>query len=155
MIATALWLAAAVPAMSQVQGEPLIVGGACEPTSGVSIDDAQTSNFACDNAVIARTERGTVLIQFADKSGDDGRILGFAGTIEGKQGLGADPVQTVGVERLHLAGGAEPIPVSRGSCFMSWTGLQRTGGQLTSVVCGAFGRAEGSDIKAVAALKVR
>ena len=155
LIATAFWLAAAAPAMSQVQGQPLIVGGACEPTSGVSIDGGQASTFACDSAVIALTQRGTVLIQFTDKRGDDGRILGFAGTIEGRQGFGADPVQTVIIERLYLAGGAEPIPVARGTCFMNWTGLQRTGGRLTSVVCGALARAEGSDIKAVAALKVR
>ncbi|MFC3077680.1 hypothetical protein ACFODL_06220 [Phenylobacterium terrae] len=154
LVVTALWLVA-TPAMSQMQGEPIIVGGPCDPKSGVTIDDGETSQFSCDTAVIARTDRGSVLIQFTDRSGDDGRILGFAGTIEGKQGFGAEPVQAVAVERLYLAGGADPIPVTRGSCFMNWTGLHRTGGVLTSVVCGAAGRAEGSDVRAMAALEVR
>lgn len=66
-----------------------MLNGACDPKSGVTID-GQTSRFHCDSAVVVRTLRGTVLIHFADKRGDDGRTLGFAGTIEGKQGFGAD-----------------------------------------------------------------
>ena len=101
-----------------------------------------------------RSERGTVLIQFTDKQGDDGRILGFAGTIEGRQGFGADATQMMAVERVYL-GGTEPVPIQRGSCIMNWTGLHRTGGRLTSVVCGGRGEAEGSDIMAMAALETR
>lgn len=114
LIVTSILLLSALPAASQVQGDPIVVTGACGPEAGVSIDDGEKSSFACDSAVVARTERGTVLIQFTDRSGDDGRILGFAGVIEGKQGFGAEPVQAVAVERLYLAGGAEPVPVSRG-----------------------------------------
>jgi hypothetical protein len=87
-----LSLCAFLPAHAQAPDRPIVVSGICDPKSGVTIDNGESGGFACDSAVIARTERGTVLIQFTDKSGDDGRILGFAGTIEGKQGFGADPV---------------------------------------------------------------
>jgi hypothetical protein len=105
--------------------------------------------------IIARTERGTVLIQFTDKMGDDGRILGFAGIIEGKQGFGADKTQLIGVQRLYLGGGAQPILTTAGTCFLNWSGLQRMGGRLTSVVCGGRGQAEGHDIKAIVTLTVK
>jgi len=140
------------PVSSQVQGEPIIVEGTCDPKSGVSIDDDEYSRFECDLAVVARTDRGTVMIQFTDKAGDDGRILGFAGTIEGKQGFGADATQMMAVERLYLAGGAEPVPASKGTCIMNWTGLHRTGGRLTSVLCSGRGIADGYDIKAISIL---
>lgn len=155
MLIVPLLLLAPKPAAAQVQGQPIIASGVCDPKSGVTIDDGGNNQFACDTAVIARTQRGTVLIQFTDKSGDDGRILGFAGTIEGKQGFGADPTQMMAVERIYLAGGANPIPASRGTCIMNWSGLQRTGGRLTSVLCAGAGEAEGSDIKAIAVLEVR
>lgn len=148
-------LLATTPATAQIQGQPIIVSGTCDEKSGVIIADGDNNQFGCDSAVITRTERGTVLIQFADKSGDDGRLLGFAGVIEGRQGFGADPVQLLAVERLYLAGGAEPVQVSRGTCIMNWSGLQRTGGRLTSVVCGARGDVDGMDVKALAALTVR
>ena len=92
------------------------------------------------------------MIQFTDKAGDDGRILGFAGTIEGKQGFGADATQMMAVERIYLAGGSEPISATRGTCIMNWTGLHRTGGRLTSVLCSGRGSAEGYDIKAISVL---
>ena len=152
-IVAALWLAAVLPASAQAPGQPIIISGPCDPRSGVTIGDDEASKFACDTAIVMRSDSGTVLIQFTDKRGDDGRILGFAGTIEGKQGFGADPVQIFGVQRLYLGGGVTPVPVSRGSCIMNWSGLQRTGGRLTSVVCSAGGRAEGSEIKAIVMLK--
>jgi hypothetical protein len=145
----------AVPVATQVPTFPLIVTGTCDLQSAVTIADGVSEPFGCDTAVITRTERGTVLIQFTDKSGDDGRILGFAGMVEGKQGFGADPTQMMAVERLYLAGGADPIQASRGTCIMNWSGLQRTGGHLTSVVCGARGQAEGSDVKALVVLDAR
>lgn len=148
-------LLAVLPAAAQAQSAPVIVSGTCNPKSGVTIDDGESGGFACDTAIVARTERGTVLIQFTDKSGDDGRILGFAGTIEGKQGFGADATQTMAVERLYLAGGATPIPADRGTCILNWSGPQRTGGKLTSVLCAGHGQAEGSDVKAMAVLKAR
>lgn len=150
-----LLLAALWASPSKAQSTPIIVNGTCEPQSGVTIDNGESSGFGCDTAVVARTDRGTVLIQFTDKAGDDGRILGFAGTIEGKQGFGADASQMVAVERIYLAGGATPIPATRGTCIMNWSGLQRTGGRLTSVLCAAAGQAEGSNIKAMAVLKAR
>jgi hypothetical protein len=150
-----LLLLVSTPAASQVQGQPVIVSGICDPKSGVTIDDSENSQFGCDTAVIARTQGGTVLIQFTDKRGDDSRILGFAGMIEGKQGFGADATQMLAVERIYLAGGANPILASRGTCILNWSGLQRTGGRLTSVLCAARGQAEGSDVKAMAVLKVR
>ena len=143
------------PTSAQVQGTPIVVSGQCDARSGVTIDDGENNQFSCDSAVIARTDRGAVLIQFTDRSGDDGRILGFAGTIEGRQGFGADPVQMLAVERLYLAGGSEPIPVTAGSCIMNWSCLQRTGGRLTSVTCGARGEAEGADIRALVQLTIR
>lgn len=146
---------ATTSATAQIQGKPIIVSGTCDEKSGVTIDNGDNSQFGCDTAVITRSDRGTVLIQFADKTGDDGRLLGFAGTIEGKQGFGADLTQMLAVERLYLASGANPVPVSRGTCIMNWTGLHRTGGRLTSVLCGAAGQAEGANIKALAVLKVR
>lgn len=152
-IIASFWLLTATPSGSQFQDEPIIANGVCDPRSGVTIGGGDQSKFSCDVAVIMRTPQGKLLIQFTDSNGDDGRILGFAGTIEGKQGFGADTVQAVAVERLYLAGGANPISTSGGTCFMNWTGLQRTGGRLTSVTCGAAARAEGSDIKAVASLK--
>lgn len=143
------------PTAARAQSVPVIVTGTCDPKSGVTINDGGNGGFACDTAVVTRTDRGTVLIQFTDKAGDDGRILGFAGTIEGKQGFGADATQTMAVERLYLAGGATPIPADRGTCILNWSGLQRTGGKLTSVLCAGHGEAEGSDVKAMAVLKAR
>jgi hypothetical protein len=143
------------PAASQVQGQPIVVDGKCNPKSGVTIDGGDMSQFGCDSAVIMRMQSGAVLIQFTDKGGDDGRILGFAGMIEGKQGFGADKTQAIAVDRLYLASGAQPISVSRGTCFLNWTGLQRAGGQLASVLCAAAGNAEGHDIKAMVGLEVR
>lgn len=142
-------------ATAQIVGQPIIARGICDPKSGVTLDDGEPSQFGCDTVVITRSERGSVLIQFTDKNGDDGRILGFAGTIEGRQGFGADKIQMLGVERLYLQGGADPVHVSRGTCIMNWTGLVRTGGRLISVVCGARGEAEGTDIKAMAVLRVK
>ena len=112
---------------------PVIVSGTRDLKSGVKINDGENNSFSCDTAVIARTECGTVLIQFTDKVGDDGRILGFAGTIEGKQGFGADAAQMIAVERVYLAGGANPITASRGTCIMNWSGLLREGGWVTSI----------------------
>ncbi|PBN43108.1 hypothetical protein [Sphingobium sp. D43FB] len=140
---------------AQAPDEPIVINGTCDPKSGVTIDNGDPSRFACDSAVIARTERGTVLIQFTDKSGDDGRILGFAGTIEGKQGFGADLMQMMAVERIYLASGDNPIPASAGTCIMNWTGLQRTGGRLTSILCGGRGQVENSDIRAMAVLQAQ
>lgn len=150
-----LALCCGTPTVAQSAGKPVIVSGACDPKSGVTIDSGELSRLECDTAVVMRADRGTVLIQFTDKAGDDGRILGFAGTIEGKQGFGADTAQMLAVERLYLAGGATPVPVQRGTCIMNWTGLQRTGGKLVSIVCGARAEAEGSDIRAIAALTVK
>lgn len=150
----ALLLCAPVPALAQSSSAPIIASGACDPQSGVTIADGDLSRLYCDTVVIMRSERGTVLIQFTDKQGDDGRVLGFAGTIEGRQGFGADATQLMAVERVYL-GGAEPVATERGSCIMNWTGLQRTGGRLLSVVCGGRGEAEGSDITAMAALDAR
>ena len=132
----------------------MIASGKCSPQSGVTGGNEEISLFACDSVVIAHTVRG-ILIQFADKSGDDGRLLGFAGTMEGKQGFGAEKLQAVEVERLYLMGSGEPVPVAVGTCFLNWTGLQRTGGKLTSVTCGARGSAEGTDVKAIAQLEVK
>lgn len=155
LTAAALWAFAGLPALAQTTDTPIIVEGTCDPQSGVTINDEEPNQFACTVAIIARTDRGTVLIQFTDKTGDDGRILGFAGTIEGKQGFGANTVQALAVERLYLAGGAEPVPANRGTCFLNWTGLHRTGGKLTSVTCGAAGQVDSYQIKAIAALKAR
>lgn len=142
-------------ASAQVQLMPIIVEGICSAESGVTVNDGKTNQFGCDSAVVVRTARGTILIQFADKSGDDDRILGFAGTIEGKQGFGVDNAQVMAVERIYLAGGRNPVAASVGTCIMNWTGLMRTGGHLTSLVCGAKGVAEGSNVKAIAVLKVK
>jgi hypothetical protein len=155
LILAAAGIFAAPQASAQSGGSPIIVAGTCDSKSGVTIDSGELSRLECDTAVVMRTDRGTVLIQFTDKAGDDGRILGFAGTIEGKQGFGADATQMVAVDRLYLAGGAAPVPVQRGTCIMNWTGLQRTGGKLVSMVCGARAEAEGSDIRAIAALTVK
>lgn len=150
-----LLLGAPPPAASQVQGQPIIVNGVCDPKSGVTIDDGENDQFDCDVAIIARVQNGNVLIQFTDKNGDDGRILGFAGANEGKQGFGADTTQMIAVERIYLAGGAAPVPASRGTCIMNWSGLQRAGGRLSSVLCAAVGSAEGFKIQAMAVLEVR
>lgn len=150
----ALLLCAPIPALAQSSSAPIIASGNCDPSSGVTIDEGDLSRLHCDTVVIMRSERGTVLIQFTDKQGDDGRVLGFAGTIEGRQGFGADATQMMAVERVYL-GGAEPVATDRGSCIMNWTGLQRTGGRLLSVVCGGRGEAEGLDIMAMAALEAQ
>jgi len=150
----AFLLCAPTLALAQSSSAPIIASGACDEHSGVTIDEGDLSRLYCDTVVIMRSERGTVLIQFTDKQGDDGRILGFAGTIESRQGFGADATQVMAVERVYL-GGADPVPTERGSCIMNWTGLHRTGGRLTSVVCGGRGEAEGSDIMAMAALETR
>jgi hypothetical protein len=145
----------AVPAAAQTASRPVIVSGTCDVKSGVKINDNENNSFSCDTAIIAPTQRGTVLIQFTDKVGDDGRILGFAGTIEGKQGLGADATQMIAVERVYLAGGANPITASRGTCIMNWSGLLREGGRVTSVLCAARAQSEGYDIQAMAMLEAQ
>ena len=147
----------AFPAAAQIQGEPIIASGRCDDEkSGVAIDDddQQPNGFACDTAVITRMASGSVLIQFTDKAGDDGRILGFAGHIEGKQGFGADLTQMLAVQRVYLQGGGEPISVERGTCILNWSGLHRTGGRLQSALCGAGGEADGHIFKAMAVLEV-
>lgn len=151
----ALLSLAPAQASAQTAPDPVIVSGSCDPQSGVTINDGELSRLYCDTVVVARTERGTVLIQFTDAQGDDGRILGFAGTIEGRQGFGADLTQMMAVERLYLGSGVSPIAVERGTCIMNWTGLHRTGGRLASVVCGGRGRAEGLDVVAISALESR
>jgi hypothetical protein len=153
LLAATVMLFATAPLKAQDASMPTFVSGTCDPTSGVSIND-DNSTFGCDTAVVSRTARG-VMIQFTDKSGDDGRILGFAGTIEGRQGFGADPVQMMAVERVYLGGNVNPLPARRGTCILNWTGLQRTGGTISSVVCGAVLAAEGSNIKATVILKAR
>lgn len=145
----------ASPLAAQIVGKPVFASGRCDAKSGVTIDDGEFSRFSCDIAVISRTERGSVLIQFGDKKGDDGRLLGFAGTIEGRQGFGADKTQMMAVERLYLQPGADPVPVSDGTCIMNWTGLARTGGTIWSVLCGASGEAGDSHVKAFAAILVK
>ena len=139
------------PSLGQSGTDPIIAEGACDPDSGVTID-GEKSDFDCDVAVIIRAQQGTVLIQFTDKAGDDGRIVGFGGVIEGKQGFGADATQMMAVQRIYLAGGAQPVPADRGTCIMNWTGLHRTGGRLKSVMCGGAGEADGHDIKAMVIL---
>lgn len=139
---------------ASAQQLPIIVNGSCGPASSVSINGDTTGRFACDSAIITRTPRG-VLIQFTDKKGDDGRILGFAGVIEGKQGFGADRIQVVEVQRIYLAGGAQPITAMAGTCFLNWTGLVRTGGRSTGVICGGKGSVEGSIMIAKVVLSVK
>lgn len=141
------------PSGAQSTSHPIIAHGTCDPKSGVAIDDGDQSVFACDAAIIARTERGTVLIQFADKTGDDGRLLGFGGRIEGKQGFGAENTQMMAVERIYLGSGNTPVTATRGTCILNWTGLHRTGGKLTSILCSGVGSAEGHLIKALAILE--
>ena len=104
------------PARGQTHAPPTIASGKCSTQSGVTVGDGPISHFGCDVVVIAHTARG-ILIQFAEKTGDDGRLLGFAGTIEGKQGFGAEKLQAVGVERLYLIGGGDPVAVEVGTCF--------------------------------------
>lgn len=136
-----------------VVGSPVLVNGTCNQKSGVTVDGSEKSEFRCDIAVIARTTSGTVLIQFTDKAGDDARILGFAGTIEGKQGFGADPTQMLAVERVYLASGAKPLVASLGTCIMNWSGLERQGGKVTSVLCAARAEGEGHDVEAIAIIE--
>ena len=147
VIATIFWAVLPTSAIAQTGATPIIVEGKCDPKSGVWVGDDEKGDFECDIAVIARTERGTVLIQFTDKAGIDGRILGFAGTIEGKQSFGADPTQVIAVERLYLKGGGEPLTTSRGTCFLNWDKQK-----ISSVLCGAGAEFDGKDIKAMAAL---
>jgi hypothetical protein len=153
--AVASLLLLATPATSQIREKPTVVSGTCDAKSGVTVNGSEKSTFGCDIAVITRAQSGAILIQFTDKRGDDGRILGFAGTIEGKQGFGADTSQILEVDRFYLAGGARAVEASHGTCILNWSGLQRTGGHLLSVLCAARGQVEGSDIKAIAALKAR
>lgn len=140
-----------VASWGQAAPQPIIAEGPCDPETGVAID-GRKSDFACDVAVIMRAQQGTVLIQFTDKAGDDGRILGFAGMIEGRQGFGADSTQMMAVQRIYLAGGAQPILAERGTCILNWTGLHRTGGRLKSVLCSGAGEADGYDVRALAIL---
>jgi hypothetical protein len=128
---------------------PILENGKCDKISGVKVGDDDVSQFECDSVVINRSPRGTVLIQFTDKSGRDGRILGFAGTIEGKQGFGAERVQALEVERLYLMGGGRPINVMRGTCFLNWAA-----GKLINVGCDAVAQVEGQEIKALSVLTV-
>jgi hypothetical protein len=157
-VSTALVMGALVlltrPADAQIAGKPVIVKGTCDTKSGVEIDDGAISQFGCNAAMVVRTERGTVLVQFTDTTGDDGRMLGFGGVIEGRQGFGADKTQMLAVQRIYLGDDA-PITADRGTCILNWTGLERTGGKLTSVLCGGVGSAEGSTVAAKAFLTVR
>ena len=129
---------------------PIVANGKCDKRSGVEVAETGFSRFGCNAVVIARSNRGTVLIQFADKSGRDGRILGFAGAIEGKQGFGAERTQALEVERIYLMGGGRPINVSRGTCFLNWSA-----GKLTSALCDAVAEVEGQEIKAISIISIR
>lgn len=143
-----------LPALGQTS-DHVIVEGKCSPTSGVIIDNEPLGRLYCDTAVISRAGNGNIIIQFTDKAGDDGRILGFAGPIEGRQGFGADRTQAIAVQRVYLGGGVQPVLTERGTCFINWTGLHRTGGKVSSVVCGGRGEAEGHDVQAIVALDVK
>lgn len=154
VLACALLSSAIPSAQAQISGNPVIIKGTCDPKSGVEIDDGATSQFGCNAAIVIRTERGTVLIQFADTTGDDGRMLGFGGVIEGRQGFGADKTQLMAVQRIYLGTDA-PISADRGTCILNWTGLERAGGKLTSVLCGGLGVASGSTVEAKAFLTSR
>lgn len=90
-IAALTLLFAAAPADAQIQGKMILVEGPCDPKSSGTVGDQEASRYPCNAAMVATTERGTILVQFADKTGVDGRILGFAGEFEGGQGFGADP----------------------------------------------------------------
>jgi len=63
MIVVPLLLLTPATASSQDLLPPdVIANGPCDPRSGVTIDDGEKSNFACDMAVITRSDHGTVLI---------------------------------------------------------------------------------------------
>lgn len=141
-----------MPAFGQ-SADHVMVDGKCTQNSGVTIDDEPLSRIYCDTAVISRAANGNILIQFTDKAGDDGRILGFAGQIEGRQGFGADPTQIIAVQRVYLGGGSQPFLAEKGTCFINWTGLHRTGGRVTSIACGGRGAAEGYDVQAMVVLE--
>lgn len=153
-IIAALSLGLSIPAAAQTS-PPIVGHGACDAESGVTVNDRETSQYSCNGVFIVRTQRGTVLVQFADSTGDDGRMLGFGGVIEGKQGFGADTTQMMAVQRIYLGRGDPPIQAEKGTCILNWTGLQRTGGKLTSVVCGGLGSVDGSTVKALVAFGVR
>lgn len=154
ILAIALMLGAFAPAAAQQMIDPTTINGTCDPKSGVRFDDGKLSQFGCNVALVVKTARGTVLIQFADKTGDDGRLLGFGGVIEGKQGFGADNTQMVAVQRLYFGTDA-PVDAIKGTCILNWTGLKRTGGKLTSIVCGGMAEVEGQNIKATAFMQAR
>ena len=151
----ALSICLSVPAASQTAPSPIIEKGVCDEKSGVSINDEEAGQYACDTVVLMRSDRGTVLVQFADSTGDDGRMLGFGGVIEGKQGFGADTTQMMAVQRIYLGGGDPPIQAEAGTCILNWTGLQRTGGKLTSALCSGAGSVDGTTVKALVVLKAR
>lgn len=140
---------------ARISGNPdAVIFGTCDPKSGVRFNHGKDSPYGCDSVAISRIGEGSfIIVMFTDTSGDDERTLAFSGFISGKHGFGAVPVQMVAVEQIYLGAESKPIPTSRGECALNWSGLQRTGGHLTSVACGAAGTYKKDIFEARAGLK--
>lgn len=116
-----------------------LLEGKCNSDTQVGIADDGSADFehtpfACDSAIVSyHEERGSLMIQFVKKQSDDNRLLGFAGTLEGREMLR--------VERVYLAGGGAPLTPNEGYCKLFWKGRA-----LSSVACGAQIDAEGKRI---------
>ncbi len=128
-----------------------LIKGQCEKESGVSINN-NFSNFNCNTAILTHFKNGNLLVQFLMKGGNDDRILGFSGKIQGNQSLGSDIVQTIIVERIYLDGSGSHITSHEGSCFINWSGLHREGGKILGILCGSYSEHDRNTIKALAGI---
>lgn len=135
-------VAQSVPELRDIK----MLEGKCDSNTQVGMAEDGSADFdhipfTCDSAVVSyHEERGSLMIQFVRKQSDDNRLLGFAGTLEGREMLQ--------VERVYLAGGAAPLTPNEGYCRLFWEG--RT---LSSIACGAQIDADGKRIVPVVGFK--
>lgn len=122
-------------AFAQVQSIPdlrdiRVLEGHCGEETRVGIEENgsgvfERTPFDCDSAVVSFHESsGSLMIQFIKKGSDDNRIIGFAGTLDGRELLL--------VERVYLATGASALIPNDGHCKLFWKEKAVEG-----IVCGA------------------
>jgi hypothetical protein len=142
-------IAKATPANLHHQvGRDQQLDGQCSSDTRVGIaaagsDDFERTPFECNSAIVSYHEdRGSLMLQFAKKQSNDGSILGFAGTLDGREMLQ--------VERVYLPGGASPRTPNDGYCKLFWNGRL-----LSSIACGAQIDADGKRIVPVVSFEAK
>lgn len=137
-------LAQSVPELRDIK----IIEGQCTPKTSLAIAPQGSAQFEqipykCDSVVLSYHEGpGSLMFQFVNKRAADSRLLGFAGHLESRDKLR--------VERVYLAGGANPVAANEGSCSLLWSAKK-----LTGIACAAKIDAGGKHLVPLVAFKAR